>query len=76
MLFMLIMEKQDVINVVMLDYFDIIGTTINTLIIIYDLFIVKFIVINSVNKKIVTNSRNNTKIEENKIKSNKKNVVI
>jgi len=40
---MYIVGGQSVINVVMKDYFDIVGTIINTLITVYYLFIIKFI---------------------------------
>jgi len=42
MIFMTIVGNQNVINVVVKDYFDIVGTIINTLVIIYYLFIIKF----------------------------------
>jgi len=37
------MTNQDALNVVIQDYFDIIGTFINTSVIVYYLFIVRFI---------------------------------
>ncbi len=43
MLFMYIIGNQKVINVVIRDYFDIAGTITNTIVIIYDLFIIRFI---------------------------------
>ena len=36
------------INIILQDYFDIIGSIISTLVIIYDLFIVKFINLNTI----------------------------
>jgi len=39
------MNSQNGVNVVIQDYFDIIGTIMNTLVIIYYLFLIKFIVI-------------------------------
>jgi len=51
MLLMYFMENQKEINVVILDYSDIIGTIIITLINIYDLFIIKFIEIFTVKPK-------------------------
>jgi len=42
MLFMYI-NSQNVKNVIIQDYFDIIGTIINTLVSVYNLFIIKFI---------------------------------
>jgi len=43
MLFMTILSNQNGIDAVMMDYFDIVGTTATTLVCIYDLFIIKFI---------------------------------
>ena len=40
---MYIVGNQDVINVVIKDYFDIVGTILNTLISVHYLFIIKFI---------------------------------
>jgi len=37
------MENQKGINIIIQDYFEIIGTIINTLITTYDLYIIKFI---------------------------------
>jgi len=45
MLLINIMNSQNGVNVVIQDYFDIIGTIMNTLVIIYYLFLIKFIVI-------------------------------
>jgi len=55
MVFMYVVGHQDVINVVVKDYFDIIGTIINTVVSIYYLFIVKFIEIFTVSKTNVKN---------------------
>jgi len=59
MLLMYFMENQKEINVVMRDYFDIAGTITNTLVSIYDLFIIKFIEIYTV--KHIHNSLNSIK---------------
>jgi len=40
---MYIMESQKVINIVILDRFDTVGTIINTLVTVYCLYIIKFI---------------------------------
>ena len=48
---MYFMENQREINVVMRDYFDIAGTITNTLVSIYDLFIIKFIEIYTVKQQ-------------------------
>jgi len=50
MLFMYI-DSQNEKNVIIQDYFDIVGTIINTLVSIYDLFIIKFIEILAGNRK-------------------------
>jgi len=55
MVFMYVIGHQDVVNVVIRDYFDIIGTIINTIVCIYYLFIVKFIEIFTVNHSKVKN---------------------
>jgi len=49
------MEKYNEINVVMRDYFDIAGTIINTIVCIYDLFIIKFIKIFTQKKRKISN---------------------
>jgi len=43
MFLMYVLENQKVLNIVMQDQFEIIGTIINTIISIYDLFIIKFL---------------------------------
>jgi len=51
MLLMIIVGNQKEIDVVMKDYFDIGGTIINTIVSVYDLFIIKFIEIYTVHKE-------------------------
>jgi len=63
------MENQKEINVVIQDYFDIGGTITITLVIIYDLFIVKFI-------EIMTEQKRISSLSQRKIpKSTQKNII-
>jgi len=47
---MYVVGIQDVVNVVIKDYFDIVGTIINTAVSIYFLFIIKFLEIYNENR--------------------------
>jgi len=49
MILLAVINNQDVINVIIQDYCDIVGTFINTVVIIYYLYITKFIYISNVN---------------------------
>ena len=57
------------INVIIQDYFDIAGSIISTIIIIYDLFIIKFIEINAKGKEDPKQFRKVYKIESSRIDS-------
>jgi len=62
MTLMYIINSQKVINVVIRDYFDIAGTVANTIVSIYDLFIIKFIEIFTIKQIKSSRKRNSHKV--------------